>query len=82
MKVMDGRYINKYLSIVSGHLKKAVSECPQDIAEDYNQKVKSEIAENLAEKKLSAEDVPLKKNYIFHENKGFWKHLVDWNSTF
>lgn len=48
MKVMDGRYINKYLSIVSAHLKKAVSECPQDIAEDYNHKVRSEIADNLA----------------------------------
>lgn len=30
--------------------------------------------------KLNFDDVPFKKRYIFHESKGFWKHLIDWNS--
>ena len=29
---------------------------------------------------LTSEESLFRKNYVFHENKGFWKHLTDWNS--
>lgn len=43
MKIIDGRFINKYLATVSVHLKKAVSECPLKCAEKYNQNLKAKI---------------------------------------
>ena len=30
----------------------------------------------------STDDVPFKKRYVFHESKGFWRHLIDWNAYY
>ena len=24
--------------------------------------------------------MPFRKRYVFHETKGFWRHLIDWNA--
>ena len=35
----------------------------------------------MARHSFSSEDVMFRKNYVFHENKGFWRHLIDWNAN-
>jgi hypothetical protein len=38
------------------------------------------MADNMKENSFGGDDVPFKKNYIFHQEKGLWRHLIDWNS--
>ena len=80
LKTMDGRYINKYMDKVKDNLKEIICEIPFKIAETYFEKLKNDIYSNISEKNLSSDEVIFSKNYIFHEEKGFWKHLIDWNA--
>ena len=41
---------------------------------------KREIVENQKGNSFQSDDVPFKKNYVFHEGKGLWRHLIDWNN--
>ena len=34
----------------------------------------------MKENNFGGDDVPFKKNYVFHEEKGLWRHIIDWNS--
>ena len=43
-------------------------------------KTKKETNKNIEENKISSDDIPFKKSYLFHDGKGFWRHLIDWNS--
>lgn len=43
---------------------------------------KNKIAENMRLHHFSADEVMYRKNYIFHDNKGFWRHLIDWNAHY
>jgi hypothetical protein len=34
----------------------------------------------MKENSFGGDDVPFKKNYAFHQEKGLWRHFIDWNS--
>ena len=40
------------------------------------------MAENMRQHHFNADEVMYRKNYIFHDNKGFWRHLIDWNAHY
>ena len=82
MKTIDGRSINKYLERVGKLIKTVISEAPLKIVEKYIEYEKKQQNENMAKHEFSSEDTLFRKNYIFHENKGFWRHLIDWNAHF
>lgn len=79
-KTIDGRYINQYLAKVSNHLKKIVANVQISIVDKFNELSKKEMNDNMKEGSFGGDDVPFKKNYTFHEEKGLWRHLIDWNS--
>lgn len=80
LKTIDGRYINKYMTKVSKILRGFMSNVPFRIINLYNETSKRETNRNIDENKISSDDIPFKKSYLFHDGKGFWRHLVDWNS--
>lgn len=80
LKTIDGRYISKYMSRVSKRLKNFVSNIPMKEAQAYSDRSKQIIAKNIADNALSSDEIPFKKAYQFHQGKGFWRHLIDWNS--
>jgi len=41
---------------------------------------KQATIENINKYSITSDEIPSKKAYIFHDGKGFWRHLVDWNS--
>jgi hypothetical protein len=65
-KTIDGRYINKYLAKVSRQLKKNVANVHITIVDKFNELSKKEMNENLKENNFGGDDVPFKKNYVFH----------------
>lgn len=65
-KTIDGRYVNKYLAKVSKHLKKNVTNVHISIVDKFNELSKKEMNENLKENNFGGDDVPFKKNYVFH----------------
>lgn len=80
MKTIDGRYINKYIARVSKKLRDFVANIPFKIAEKYMDASKQATIENINKYSITSDEIPSKKAYIFHDGKGFWRHLVDWNS--
>lgn len=32
--------------------------------------------------RFSSEESLFRKNYVFHDSKGFWRHLIDWNAHY
>lgn len=80
MKTVDGRNINKYMSKVSKRLRFFIMNAPYRVVNLYTERSKSQTNKNIEENKISSDDIPLRKSYLFHDGKGFWRHLVDWNS--
>lgn len=68
------------MSKVSKRLRSFVSNIPYDEAYKYSEDSKKKIAKNINDNELSSDDIPFKKSYLFHDGKGFWRHLIDWNS--
>jgi len=68
------------MSRVSKRLKTFVSNIPLKEAQAYSDRSKQIIAKNIADNALSSDEIPFKKAYQFHQGKGFWRHLIDWNS--
>ncbi len=80
LKTIDGRYINKYMSKVSKRMRTFVNNIPLDFANKYSELSKAKTVKNIADNNLPSDDIPFKKTYRFHDGKGFWRHLLDWNS--
>lgn len=53
---------------------------PYHIINSYNESSKKETLRNTEINKISTDDIPFRKSYLFHDGKGFWRHLIDWNS--
>jgi hypothetical protein len=66
-KTIDGRYINKYLALTSKLLKTTVANTPLKVVESFNEESKKQINQNMKENSFGGDDVPFKKNYVFHE---------------
>lgn len=80
MKSIHGRYINKYLARVGKQIRRVVSEIPLKLIEKYIEEQKKLISDNMNKYKFNSEETIYRKNYTFHDNKGFWRHLIDWNA--
>lgn len=80
LKTIDGRYINKYMTKVSKRMKLFMSTAPFRVINFYTENSKKDTNRNIEENKISSDDIPFKKSYLFHDGKGFWRHLIDWNS--
>ena len=80
LKTIDGRYINKYMSKVSKRMRTFVNNIPLGFANKYMETSKAKTAKNVADNNLSGDEIPFKKTYKFNDGKGFWRHLLDWNS--
>ncbi len=66
-KTIDGRFINRYLAKVSKILKTTVSNIPLKMVESFNEESKKQMNQNMKENNFGGDDVPFKKNYVFHE---------------
>jgi hypothetical protein len=80
LKTIDGRYINKYMTRVSKRLRTCMSSAPYRVINLYTETSKQLTNNNIESNKISSDDIPFKKSYLFHDGKGFWRHLIDWNS--
>lgn len=82
MKTIDGRYINKYMAKVAKFIREAVAEAPLEIVKSYTEIQKNKMVENMKQYSFNADEVMYRKNYVFHDSKGFWRHLIDWNAHY
>jgi hypothetical protein len=80
LKTIDGRYINKYMTRVSKRLRSFLGNSPFRVINLFMDSSKRDTLRNIEENKISSDDIPFKKSYNFHDGKGFWRHLIDWNS--
>lgn len=80
MKKVDGRIINSLMSEVQGMLKTITLTFSKDILESYKLDSENRIAAAMKSNQdyVNEEVVQLRKRYVFHDNKTFWTHLIDW----
>jgi hypothetical protein len=65
---------------VSKRLRSFLGNSPLKMIERYMEISKRDTLNNIDKNKISSDDIPFKKSYNFHDGKGFWRHLIDWNS--
>jgi len=68
------------MSRVSKRLRSLVANTPFRAVERYTEQSKEATISNIAKYQISSDDIPYRKSYLFHDGKGFWRHLLDWNS--